>query len=283
MAAVPGLGVVVFGGSRFCGTDIVTDSAVWQWNGSTWSALPAAFPGRREDALLIYDSRRKVLVLHGGRAGPQVHRDTWEWNGSSWARRSDGSGDTPGPLEHAAVAFDSARGRVVVFGGGTRDRQLHATVWEWDGRRWQRHSASGPAARVGHSMTGAGAGVYMYGGFNEAGSLADLWKWNGTAWERIHDAGPTHTEGMALANTGTGLLVVGAGTGEAGPGSPLKVWRFAGGTWSELPGAGPPQGGAGCRLRCGTPQAGVVRRSRAKRASRPIELWEFDESGWRRP
>ena len=76
MAAVPGLGVVVFGGSRFCGTDIVTDSAVWQWNGSIWSALPAAFPGRREDALLIYDSRRKVLVLHGGRAGPQVHRDT---------------------------------------------------------------------------------------------------------------------------------------------------------------------------------------------------------------
>ena len=282
MTAAAGLGVVVFGGSRFCGRDIVADSAVWLWNGTTWSLLPGTFPSRREDALLIYDSRRKILVLHGGRAGPQVFRDTWEWDGSSWVRRSEGSTDTPGALEHAAAAFDSARGRVVVFGGGTRDRQIHSTVWEWDGSRWQRYAATGPAARVGHSMAAAGAGVYLYGGFNEAGSLADLWKWNGAAWERIHEAGPTNTEGMALVNSGTGLLVVGAGTGDAGPGTPLKVWRFSGGVWSELPGTGPTlKVGQGVAWDAARRQL-VLFGGGVPDGPASNELWEFDESVWRR-
>ena len=282
MTAAPGLGTVVYGGARFCGRDILVDSTVWQWNGTSWSALPGVFPGRREDALLIYDSRRKVLVLHGGRAGPQVYRDTWEWNGSSWSKRSEGSADSPGPLEHAAAAFDSARGRIVVFGGGTRDRQLHATVWEWDGTRWQRHSAQGPVARVGHSMTGAGGAVFLYGGFNESGSLADLWKWNGAAWERVHDAGPTHTEGMALVNSASGLLVVGPGTGNAGPGTPLKVWRFAGGSWSELPGSGPTLKVAQGVVYDAARRKLVLFGGGVPDGAPSNELWEFDESGWTR-
>ncbi len=283
MTGVPGLGVVVFGGSGFCGTNVIADSAFWSWNGRAWSPLPGVVPSRREDALLTYDDRRKVLVLYGGRSSGQVYRDTWEWNGSSWIRRSDETASSPGPLEHAAAAFDSARGRVVLFGGGTQDRKLHGTVWEWDGSRWYRHSAPGPAARVGHSMASGAGGVFLYGGFNEAGLLADLWKWNGVAWEQVHNAGPTFTEGMALVSTETGLLVVGGGTGDVAPGAPLKVWRFAGRAWTELPGTGP-------SLKVGQGVAYDVDRRKLvlfggaiPNGAASSELWEFDEGGWRRP
>jgi len=269
--------VVVFGGSGLCGTGVIADSAFWSWNGRIWSPLPGVFPGRREDALLIFDSRRKVLVLYGGRASGQVYSDTWEWNGSRWLRRSDETTTSPGPLEHAAAAFDSARGRVVLFGGGSSDQKLHATVWEWDGSRWSRHSAPGPSARVGHSMAGGDRGVFMYGGFNEAGSLADLWKWNGATWEQIHSAGPTFTEGMALVSAESGLLVVGGGTGAVALGAPLKVWRFTGSGWSELPGTGP-------TVKVGSWVAYDVARRKLVLFGGAIpdgtassELWEFDE------
>jgi hypothetical protein len=283
MTGVPGHGVVVFGGSGFCGTSLIADSAFWSWNGRTWSSLHGVFPGRREDALLIYDNQRKVLVLHGGRASGHVYNDTWEWNGSSWIRRSDGTTNSPAPLEHAAAAFDSTRGRVVLFGGGTQDRKLHNTVWEWDGSRWYQDSALGPAARVGHSMAGGNGGVFLYGGFNESGSLADLWKWNGTGWEQVHKAGPTFTEGMALVSTETGLLVVGSGTGEVAPGAPLKVWKFAAAAWSELRGTGPV-------LRVGMGVAYDIERRKLVLFGGAVpngpaanELWEFDADGWRRP
>jgi hypothetical protein len=282
MASVPGRGVVVFGGARFCGTELIADSSFWSWDGRGWTALPAAFPGRREDALLIYDSRRKVLVLYGGRAGTQVYSDTWEWNGSSWSRKADGSSSAPGPLEHAAAAFDSARGRVVLFGGGTRDRKLHDKLWEWDGSRWQQRAVEGPSARVGHSMAGGIGGVFLYGGFNESGSLVDLWKWDGTKWSRVHDEGPTNTEGIAMVNAGSELLVVGAGTGDAGPGSPLRVWKFAGGSWSELPGTGPTS-----RVGQGVAYDAARRKLVLFGGALPngpasTELWEHDGSAWAR-
>lgn len=282
MSAIPGLGVVVFGGSRFCGRDMVAETTFWLWNGTAWSALPGHFPDRREDALLVYDHRRKVLVLYGGRAGPQVFTDTWEWNGSIWNRKSDGTSSSPGPLEHAAAAFDSARGRVVVFGGGSRDGTLFPATWEWDGAHWQRLAEAGPAPRVGHAMADGGAGVFLYGGFNQAGSFNDLWKWDGTNWERVHAAGPTHTEGMALVNTGTGLLVIGAGTGEAPPGAQLKVWTFKGGSWHQLSGSGP-------TLKVGQNVAYDATRRKlvlfggsVPDGAASSELWEYDDAGWRR-
>lgn len=278
MTAVPGLGVVVYGGSRFCGTEVLTDSTVWSWDGTSWKSL-GVFPGQREDALLSYDTRRRVLVLFGGRAPGRVFNDTWEWNGSRWSRKAL-AGESPGPLEHAAAAFDSARGRVVIFGGGTRDGGMHDRVWEWDGNRWYPHTATGPVARVGHSMAAGSGGVYLYGGFNQAGSLRDLWRWNGTAWEKVHGDGPTHTEGSALAGTGSDLLVAGTGTGDAAPSPPLQVWRFTGGSWTALPGRGPP-GRVGQSVAYDKSRRTlVVFGGAAPDGLATNELWEFDLRAW---
>jgi hypothetical protein len=61
-----------------------------------------------------------------------------------WTQRQD-----VGPSKRAghAMAYDSARARVVLFGGADlRD------TWEWDGQIWIQVSNIGPSPRVNHAM-----------------------------------------------------------------------------------------------------------------------------------
>jgi len=64
-------------------------------------------------------------MFGGRRVGSAYLGDTWEWNGSSWTQVA-----TTGPSarwEHA-MAYDSLRGRIVLFAGfNTLD-----DTWEWD-------------------------------------------------------------------------------------------------------------------------------------------------------
>jgi hypothetical protein len=63
--------------------------------------------------------------------------------------RADSSPDAR--IEHA-LAFDGARGVVVMHGGRSLDGLL-ADTWEWDGNNWtQVPTRSGPAALSGHAL-----------------------------------------------------------------------------------------------------------------------------------
>jgi hypothetical protein len=70
---------------------------------------------------MVYDSRRKVVVLTGGsaaRANAGVASDaaeTWEWDGKSW-HRATGAGPRLRGQGHAMV-YDETRGQIMLFGG----------------------------------------------------------------------------------------------------------------------------------------------------------------------
>ncbi len=66
-----------------------------------------------------------------------------------WTQKQD-----IGPEARSSVgmAFDAARGRIVLFGGQIGIRPLRDT-WEWDGSLWTQAADMGPAARGGHAMT----------------------------------------------------------------------------------------------------------------------------------
>ena len=77
--------------------------------------------------------------------------DTWEWDGNDWTQRS-ADHRRPRRAHSHAMAYDLARGRVVLFGGGTQFGASHGDTWEWDGNDWLLRSTSGPSARCWHSM-----------------------------------------------------------------------------------------------------------------------------------
>ena len=79
---------------------------------------------------MAYDMARARVVLFGGSlvgGGPTggASMDTWEWTGVSWIHRPVGIAP-PARFGHA-MAYDWARGRVVVFGGNTGSTQLDDT------------------------------------------------------------------------------------------------------------------------------------------------------------
>jgi hypothetical protein len=117
----------------------------WEWDGSRWVRLtPSIEPPGREYAEMVSDSARGVVVLAGGRRNPvdadtSVYvTDTWEWDGAIWDARLPAP-TALGRIRHA-MAYDSARGVVVLFGGRSGSLSLGDT-WEYDACR------SGPASR----------------------------------------------------------------------------------------------------------------------------------------
>ncbi|MEO0108017.1 MAG: kelch repeat-containing protein, partial [candidate division WOR-3 bacterium] len=137
--------VVVFGGvhwqSFYDGT--------WEWDGSNWS-YRCAGPSPRASAAMAYDSRRHVCIMFGGQTSWQRRpntnlRETWQWDGAAWTLL-DTAG--PSPRCNVAMAYDSLRDRVVLFGGDFYDpggEQFFYDSWEWDGTRWTQVAALGPA------------------------------------------------------------------------------------------------------------------------------------------
>jgi len=78
-----------------------------------------------------------------------------------------------GSREGAAMAYDAARHRIVLFGG--RENQFLADTWEWDGVIWvQRSPLASPSPRRSHAMTydAARQRVVLFGGSQ---GLADTW------------------------------------------------------------------------------------------------------------
>src|SRR5262245_3058205 len=50
-----------------------------------------------------------------------------------------------------AMAYDSARGVTVLFGGGGPGT-FNSNTWEWDGTEWRLRATTGPSPRSGHAM-----------------------------------------------------------------------------------------------------------------------------------
>jgi hypothetical protein len=128
--------VILFGGAN----QQRNNNDTWEWDGAAWRKLAETGPEPRARHRLAFDSRRGVIVLYGGNGakptpGPgfRVLEDTWLWDGSQW---TEVKGATLGKRFMHAMAYDAARDRVVLYGGGGEDQKTLSDTWEWDGKRW---------------------------------------------------------------------------------------------------------------------------------------------------
>lgn len=161
----------------------------WAWNGSQWAQITSAGPSARRSAAMAYDSARDRVVLfgglfHDGVQGIVRYDETWEFDGVAWTQRFPTT--SPTARDSACMAYDAARARCVLYGGGGPGATLgFAETWEWDGAEWLLRPApptNDPGPRTGAAMAyDAGRALtVMYGG----DSLNDTWEWDGAVWAR---------------------------------------------------------------------------------------------------
>jgi hypothetical protein len=97
-------------------------------------------------------------VLHGGYA-PGLDDATWEYDGTTWTQAA---GPSPSPRANHAMAFDAARGALVLTGGSEGD------FWQRQGTAWTRANASKPSPRhLGRlAYDSARQRMVLFGGVN---------------------------------------------------------------------------------------------------------------------
>lgn len=246
----------------FVGADDVTGApGTWEWDPATGYWLdrspPAGSPSPpgRTFFMMAYDSGRAKVVLFGGTAATSPYgdrNDTWEWDGVTglWTERlPNGDPGSPPARNDAAMAYDSARGKVVLWGGwnGTGD------TWEWDGDAgtWTQVSVSGPASDGEKRMAydSLRQRIVMWGG---SGSPAGqkVWEYDATgpSWADRTPAGalPCAVEDTGLAyDVSRARTVLFAGVGNCGSNAYTnQVWDWAGnvlaapGTWTNRTASG---------------------------------------------
>jgi len=179
----------------------------WTWDGMTWSqATPATSPPPRNDHSMAYDAVRERIVLFGGvdnGSGATRFGDTWEWDGTTWHDRT--MSVSPSPRTRPSMAYDAARERIVLFGGGLGLGASNET-WEWDGVQWLEHHPPVSPPRWLSSMA--------YDPLRRrvvlVNSGGDSWEWDGTTWARRNLlVPPPALTGSAVADVTGGILFAG--------------------------------------------------------------------------
>src|SRR5712691_6093193 len=108
---------VLFGGRD---PNIGRMADTWEWDGTNWTQVSTSVaPYARSLHSMAYDPVRQRTVLFGGDyIQPYAigeENDTWEWNGATWAR--DWTDAAPSVRAAQSMVYDSALGRMVLFGG----------------------------------------------------------------------------------------------------------------------------------------------------------------------
>jgi len=97
----------------FGGANAVFLDETWSWNGTGWQQLLPSTPASpRMWAAMVTDRVRSRVVLLGG--WPLQDPFAWEWDGTNWHQQLITS---PGARMNIALAYDSVRREVVLFGG----------------------------------------------------------------------------------------------------------------------------------------------------------------------
>lgn len=207
--------VVLFGGNGAVAH--LGDTWIWDGVAAGWSQLACAgaCPSPREDAGLVYDSDRHLVVLFGGDTGggAGAQADTWQLDvaTATWTPVVPvASPPAGGPPQ---LAYDRERHVIVAVA-----LDWGSNVWEYDAaqNRWtERVNAYGPGVRSYTRVVydASVKRVVLYGGYDGAAQNTDRWEWDGVCWRNTTNAArrpqPRSAPGMAYDSARSKIVIHG--------------------------------------------------------------------------
>jgi hypothetical protein len=182
----------------------------WEWNcaARSWTRIsPSTSPTARQGGRMMYDPAGGRMILFGGVDANTFYNETWQYTGSSWGRLSTTASSSTGRAFNGrtfhGLAYNSSRGRLVIFGGigypnGTTQGIVtdFNDMWELQGTTWTDITPAGtkPGGRgwLGMTYESATNRIVVYGGWSHTSSFsyADTWSWNGSSWSQLVATSP---------------------------------------------------------------------------------------------
>lgn len=208
--------------------DVGVSMTLWYQSGDTWSVYDAGptLPPSRGGAALAWDSKRDVLVMHGGEVANQTAVDeVWELGDAGWKRITPSTVGSPGAMSYHHMAFDPSLGWVLLHSaldGG------FAATWAWDGTRWRiiARAAAAPDRLLASEL------VYDF----DAGTLRTLAETGGVpqnAW--LRNTGWVTRDDPSLPTVNPRLAALDSTLWLAtSDGGAVSLWYGTGDSWSNL-------------------------------------------------
>ena len=199
----------------------------------------------------------------------------------TWTQLAPAS--SPIPRTSHAMAYDTTRQRVVLFGG--MGGGLLGDTWEWDGFTWLPWTPSmpwvGPSVRYSHAMAydAARQKVVLFGGTG-GGYHGDTWQWDGTNWIQSTPAvSPSARDQHAMAYDAARQRVVLFG-GYDGSSVVGDTWEWDGTNWTQLAPASSPSARSTHAMAYDAARQRVVLFGGYGGGGYFGDTWEWDGSTW---
>ncbi|MDQ6720126.1 MAG: hypothetical protein M3003_04940 [Candidatus Dormibacteraeota bacterium] len=198
-------------------------------------------------------------------------------------------GPAPQPRAEASIAYDEARGQMVLFGGGWAGPANE--TWTWNGKSWtHQHPAISPPGRQQAAMAydAARHRVVLFGGIgqpqigNAQGELRDTWTWDGRSWRQEHTtSAPAFADFFTLGYDPISRLVIAVYDDSQPPGA-SHTWAWNGSDWMELHTTTKPPAAAGSLVSDGSRLLLIALPFGPEGGRYFSQTWAWDGSDWKR-
>jgi uncharacterized protein (TIGR03437 family) len=203
-------------------TDAGRFDDTWAFNlaSNTWQNIspPSGRPLKRCLHHAAYDPKNNQMLLYGGCSsgfGPCPQGDLWSFDlaGQQWTERT--ASPRPPERQWYGAAMDTARNRLVLFGGSGSAGALGDT-WEYDtiASSWTQVMPGGesPSSRYRHNgiFIDTMNAAYFFGGLTASGATSDLWLL--AAAPRVNDNGVVNAASYSPAGLAPGSIASVFGT-----------------------------------------------------------------------
>jgi PKD repeat protein len=206
----------------------------------TWTNLTPGQPNppALAGAAMVYDPSESGVLLFGGISTHGAVNYTWLWADGAWTNLTPTLSVAPSPRYDVAMAYDTADGYVVLFGGNPG--HLNDT-WIFQDGKWSKVSPNpSPPGREDAGMTYDAADHYvvLFGGELQNGNyLNDTWSFAGGHWVNwTSSLAPPPREAMAMVYDGASGYVLMFGGDRVGGGHYNDTWEYIDGFWVNLTG-----------------------------------------------
>ncbi|OGQ85981.1 MAG: hypothetical protein A2289_00415 [Deltaproteobacteria bacterium RIFOXYA12_FULL_58_15] len=209
--------VLYFGGKINGST---ASNQTWEYDGTTavWklvcpTATCTTAPSARVDTAMAYHAGRGRIVLVGGSAGAnEIWELYWDAGSNSWQWTqiclSGTCGATiPTGRSGHAMAYDSDRQRIVLYGGSTTGEETWELTWNKLAHLWSWTKACGTGVcgpgslyHPGLTYDASSGRTILFGGSLSTIPQEKTWQWDGTKWSQLCGTG-TACQGPPSATT----------------------------------------------------------------------------------
>jgi len=178
--------MILFGGAA---ADDLALNQTWRYTNTVWNlvTIGGTVPASRTYAAMTAGANGQ-LYLFGGNNGTTHYNDLWRYDNGTWTNLASG----PPARTLAALAYDSANNRLLLFGGRMGVGTLLNDLWAFNlgTSTWSQLSpSSSPPARMGHTLTynPATTSMILVGGSGSGNTLlGDTWHYSQNSWTQVY-------------------------------------------------------------------------------------------------